>query len=101
MTVANGFQIVSIDRVFTILLYIIYILIILTILNNIVKYMVYKTSFLDTYMTIYITVFRCIYVKVLNYTYFLITKKYNTHFFYDKTSGALVPLNTILKIMIV
>ena len=45
MTVANGFQIVSIDRVFTILLYIIYILIILTILNNIVKYMVYKTSF--------------------------------------------------------
>ena len=36
-------------------------------------------------MMIYITVFRCIYVKVINYTYFLI------HFFFffnDKTSGA-------------
>ena len=48
MTVANGFQIVSIDRVFTIFIlnyHIIYIIIILTILNNIVKNRVYKTSF--------------------------------------------------------
>ena len=44
MTVANGFQIVSIDRVFTILSYNVYSYI-LAILNNIVKYMVYKTSF--------------------------------------------------------
>ena len=35
---------------------------------------------------IYITVSRCIYVKEINYTYFLIKKKNN--FFYDKTSGA-------------
>ena len=45
MTVPNGFQIVSIDLVFTILSYNIYILIILTIFNNIVKNRVYKTSF--------------------------------------------------------
>ena len=69
------------------LYHIIYILIILTILNNIVKNRSIKHHFLDTYMMIYITVFRFIYVKVINYTYFLI-KKNRIHFFYDKTSGA-------------
>ena len=53
MTVANGFQIVSIDRVFTILSYNIY-SIILSILNNIVKNGSIKHHFLDTYMIIYI-----------------------------------------------
>ena len=43
-------------------------------------------------MMIYITVFRCIYVKVFNYTYFLIKKNRIKIFFYDKTSGAR-PLN--------
>ena len=49
-------------------------------------------------MMIYITGFRCIYVKVFNYTYFLIKKKYNKIFFYDKTSGARpLKVNKILR----
>ena len=45
MTVANGFQIVTINREFIILSFIIYHLIILTILNNIMKNRVNKKSF--------------------------------------------------------
>ena len=54
--------------------HIIYILIILTILNNIVKNRVYKTSvFRYLHDDLYHS-FRCTYVKVINYTYFLIKK---------------------------
>ena len=42
-------------------------------------------------MMIYITVFRCIYVKVTNYTYFLI-KKNRIHFFVMIKRVELVPL---------
>ena len=64
MTIVNSFQIVSIE--YSQCYHIIYILIILTILNNIVKNRVYKTHFLDTHMMIYITLFRCIDLKVIN-----------------------------------
>ena len=45
-------------------------------------------------MMIYITICRCIDVKVIKYTYIFSHKKIEYHFFDDKTSGAR-PLNRV------